>query len=220
MIRTLRAIGIGLAALVVIGCGAVLIGGPSLLPKLAALIGVAPPGEGGAGTVSGISIGGPFTLTDARTGATVTDATYRGRWMLVYFGYTFCPDICPTDLQEMVAALTSIGATGDRITPIFITVDPDRDKPVLLGRYVGLFSPRLVGLTGDHTQVDAVVRAYRVYVEKVPPASPGAAYLVNHSAFMYLMNPAGNLAAIFPADIKTADLAHQLAADVTGAPAS
>jgi cytochrome oxidase Cu insertion factor (SCO1/SenC/PrrC family) len=91
---------------------------------------------------------------------------------------------------------------------------------VPLARYVGLFSPKLVGLTGSQAQIDAAVRAYRVYVEKVPPASPGAPYLVNHSAFMYLMNPAGKLAAIFPPDIKTADLAHQLAADTTAAPAS
>ena len=150
----------------------------------------------------------------------MTDASYRGRWMLVYFGYTFCPDICPTDLQKMVAALTGIGAPAGAITPIFITVDPSRDSAVPLARYVGLFSPKLVGLTGNQAQVDGVVRAYRVFVEKVPPASPGAPYLVNHSAFMYLMSPLGKLAAIFPPDIKTADLAHQLAADIAGAPAS
>jgi len=220
MIRALRAIGIGLAALVAVGCCAVLIGGPGLFPKVAALLGVAPPDAGGDGSLAGVSIGGPFTLTDARTGATVTDASYRGRWMLVYFGYTFCPDICPTDLQKMVAALTTAGAASTRITPIFITVDPARDSAVPLARYVGLFSPKLVGLTGDQAQIDAVVRAYRVFVEKAPPASAGAPYLVNHSAFMYLMNPAGKLAAIFPPDIKTADLAHQLAADTAAPPAS
>ncbi len=219
MIRALRAIGIGLAALVAIACGAVLIGGPGLFPKVASLLGVAPPDQGGDGTIAGVSIGGPFTLTDARTGAAVTEASYRGRWMLVYFGYTFCPDICPTDLQKMVAALTSLGAAENRITPIFITVDPDRDSAAPLARYVGLFSPKLVGLTGNQAQVDAVIRAYRVYVEKLPPASPGAPYLVNHSAFMYLMNPAGKLAAIFPPDVKIADLAHQLTAD-TASPAS
>jgi len=220
MIRALRAIGIGLAALVAVGCCAVLIGGPGLFPKVAALLGVVPSEPGGDGTVAGVPIGGPFTLTDARTGATVTDATYRGRWMLVYFGYTFCPDVCPTDLQKMVAALTSLGTAADRVTPIFITVDPGRDSATQLARYVGLFSPRLVGLTGGQPQIDAVVRAYRVFVETVPPASPGAPYLVNHSAFMYLMNPAGKLAAIFPPDIKTADLAHQLAADTAASPAS
>ncbi len=219
MIRALRAIGIGLAALVALGCCAVLIGGPGLLRETATQLGVAPSDTGGDGTVAGVSIGGPFTLTDARTGAAVTEASYRGRWMLVYFGYTFCPDICPTDLQKMVAALTSAGA-ADRITPIFITVDPGRDSAAPLARYVGLFSPKLVGLTGTPAQVDAVVRAYRVYVETVPPASPGAPYLVNHSAFMYLMDPAGKLAAIFPPDIKTADLAHQLAADTAVSPAS
>jgi cytochrome oxidase Cu insertion factor (SCO1/SenC/PrrC family) len=220
MIRALRAIGIGLAALVAIGCGVVLVGGPGLFPKVAELLGVAPAGQGGDGTVAGVPIGGPFTLTDARTGATVTDATYRGRWMLVYFGYTFCPDICPTDLQKMVAALAGIGPAAAAVTPIFITVDPARDSVAPLARYVGLFSPKLVGLTGSQAQVDAVIRAYRVYVQKQPPASPGAAYLVNHSAFMYLMNPAGQLAAIFAPDIKTADLGHQLAADMAAPPAT
>ena len=220
MIRALRAIGLSLAALVVIGCCAVLIGGPGLLRETATLLGVAPPDKSGDGTVAGVSIGGPFTLTDARTGATVTDASYRGRWMLVYFGYTFCPDICPTDLQKMVAALAGAGAAAGRITPLFITVDPGRDNAATLARYVGLFSPQLVGLTGNQAEIAAVIRAYRVYVETVPPASPGAPYLVNHSAFMYLMNPAGKLAAIFPPDVKTADLAHQLAADTSGSPAS
>jgi cytochrome oxidase Cu insertion factor (SCO1/SenC/PrrC family) len=220
VIRALRIIGIGLAALVAIGCGVVLIGGPGLFPKVAEMLGVAPPDQAGEGTVAGVPIGGPFTLTDAKTGATVTDATYRGRWMLVYFGYTFCPDICPTDLQKMIAALAGIGPAADAVTPIFITVDPGRDSAAPLARYVGLFSPKLVGLTGSQAQIDAVVGAYRVYVEKLPPASPGAAYLVNHSAFMYLMNPAGKLAAIFAPDTKTADLGRQLAADMAASPAS
>ena len=216
MIRALRAIGIGLAAIVAVGCGVVLIVGPAPLRKAAMALGVAPPDA----TVAGVSIGGPFTLTDASTGATVTDASYRGRWMLVYFGYTFCPDICPTDLQKMVAALAGIGAAADRITPIFITVDPSRDSALALARYVALFSPKLVGLTGSQGQIDAVARAYRVYVEKVPPASPGGAYFVNHSAFMYLMDPAGRLAAIFPPDIKAADLGLKLTAAIAGPPAS
>jgi protein SCO1/2 len=183
-------------------------------------IGLAPSGTGDGGTVAGVPIGGPFTLTDARTGAQVTDATYHGRWMLVYFGYTFCPDICPTDLQKMVAALGAMGAGSAAITPIFITVDPARDTAAPLARYVALFSPRLVGLTGSQAQIDAVVRAYRVYVQKLAPESPGAAYVVNHSAFMYLMNPRGSLAGIFPPDIKAADLAHQLTADMAAPAAS
>jgi protein SCO1/2 len=219
MIRALRRIGLGLAAVVGIGCVAVLIGGPGLFPKVAALIGVAPSDPGGNQSLSGVPIGGPFMLTDAKTGATVTDASYRGRWMLVNFGYTFCPDVCPTDLAKMVSALNGVGAAAAPVTPIFITVDPARDSAVPLARYVGLFSPKLVGLTGTQAQIDAVIRAYRVYAVKVPPASPGAPYLVNHSAFIYLMNPAGGLAAIFPPDIRTADFAHQLAADLA-APAS
>jgi cytochrome oxidase Cu insertion factor (SCO1/SenC/PrrC family) len=219
MIRFLRQLGISLSTLVAIGACVLLIGGPGLFPKVIETLGLAPT-ENGGGTVAGVSIGGPFTLTDAKSGARVTDATYRGRWMLVYFGYTFCPDICPTDLQKMVAALTVMGPEAQQITPIFITVDPSRDTGAPLARYVALFSPKLVGLTGSQADVDAVVRVYRVYVEKLAPASPGAAYLVNHSAFMYLMNPQGKLAGIFPPDVKAADLAHQLTQDITGAPAT
>jgi cytochrome oxidase Cu insertion factor (SCO1/SenC/PrrC family) len=216
MIKALRAIGLGLAALVAVGLCIGLIAGPGLFPKVSDALGLARAGT----SVAGVSIGGPFRLTDARTGAVVTEATYRGRWMLVYFGYTFCPDICPFDLQKMVAALGAMGPGSTQITPIFITVDPGRDTAAALARYVGLFSPRLVGLTGSQAQIDAVIRAYRVYVQKLSPASPGAAYLVNHSAFMYLMNPQGSLAGIFSPDITSADLAHQLAGDMATPAAS
>jgi protein SCO1 len=177
------------------------------------------PGLGRTITSGRIAIGGPYALTD-QDGKPRASTDFPGKYQLVYFGYTFCPDICPTDLQKMVAALTSMGPAAAPITPIFVTVDPTRDTAAPLARYVALFSPKLVGLTGSAAEVDAVVHAYRVYVDKLPPASPGAAYLVNHSAFMYLMNPQGKLAAIFPPDIKTADLARQLAADTGAAPAS
>ena len=122
----------------------------------------------------------------------------------------------------MVAALAGAGAAAGRITPLFITVDPGRDNAAnARAAMSGCSAPRLVGLgPATRPRSPAVIRAYRVYVETVPPASPGAPYLVNHSAFMYLMNPAGKLAAIFPPDVKTADLAHQLAADTSGSPAS
>ena len=220
MIKLLRAIGIAFAALVLAGVAAMLIGGPGLLPSVMDRLGLPSGAPAGSGALAGVPIGGPFTLTDAKTGAQVTDATYRGRWMLVYFGYTYCPDVCPTDLQKMVAALAALGAPAQKIAPIFITVDPARDNGVMLARYVALFSPQLIGLTGSQGQIDAAIRAYRVYVEKLAPSTPGGVYLINHSAFMYLMTPDGKLAGLFPPDITVADLTHKLAAAMAAAPAS
>ncbi|WP_284946368.1 SCO family protein [Acidisoma cladoniae] len=213
MIKVLRGVGLALMAVIVIAFAVVSVGGGSLLPKLERMAGLVPDDSGG-GTVAGASIGGPFTLTNAATGATVTDQTYRGHWMLVYFGYTFCPDVCPTDLQRIFAAFKLMGPKSDSITPIFVTVDPARDTAPALARYVALFSPRLIGLTGSQTAIDSVVSAYRVYVSKVP-GTAGAPYLVNHSAFIYLMNPEGNLAGIYPPDTNAADLARLLGQAVT-----
>ena len=111
-------------------------------------------------------IGGPFTLTD-HTGKRVTDQDFRGRNMLVFFGFTFCPDVCPSALQVMSAALDKLGPKAERFVPILITVDPERDTPMQLASYVQSFHPRLVGLTGTPAEIDAVVKAYRVYVRKV-----------------------------------------------------
>jgi len=217
MIKVLRGVGLALMALVVIAFAVVSVSGSSLLPRLERMAGLVPT-DTGSGTVAGVPIGGPFTLTNAATGATVTDQTYRGHWMLVYFGYTFCPDVCPTDLQKIFAAFKLLGPKADTITPLFVTVDPSRDTAPALARYVALFSPRLIGLTGSQAATDSVVSAYRVYVEKVP-GTAGAPYLVNHSAFIYLMNPDGKLAAVYPPDVPAADLAHQLGQAVS-APAS
>jgi cytochrome oxidase Cu insertion factor (SCO1/SenC/PrrC family) len=217
MIKVLRGVGLALMAIVVIAFAVASVSGGSLLPRLERMAGLAPDDSGG-GTVAGASIGGPFTLTNAATGATVTDQTYRGHWMLVYFGYTFCPDVCPTDLQRIFAAFKVLGPKSDSITPLFVTVDPTRDTAPAMARYVALFSPRLIGLTGSQPAIDSVVRAYRVYVQKVP-GTAGAPYLVSHSAFIYLMNPEGNLAGVYPPDTKAADLAHQLGQAIS-APAS
>src|SRR5262245_31946995 len=104
-------------------------------------------GPGGLPTVGQALVGGPFSLTD-QDGRRVTDADFRGRYMLIYFGFTFCPDVCPASLQLMAAAIDKAGAKGERITPVFITVDSARDTPALLKPYVGSFHPRFVGLTG------------------------------------------------------------------------
>ena len=112
-----------------------------------------------------VTVGGPFTLT-APDGTTVTDETYRGKWLLVFFGYTSCPDICPTTLSEIAAALELLGPDAAKLQPIFITVDPERDTPEVMGRYTGAFDPRIVGLTGSPQQIAAVAAQYGAYSER------------------------------------------------------
>jgi protein SCO1/2 len=111
-------------------------------------------------------VGGPFTLTD-HTGKRVTDQDFHGRTMLVFFGFTFCPDVCPSGLQVMSAALDKLGPKAERVVPILITVDPERDTPAQLALYVSSFHPRLIGLTGTPAEIEAVAKAYRAYVKKV-----------------------------------------------------
>jgi cytochrome oxidase Cu insertion factor (SCO1/SenC/PrrC family) len=135
-------------------------------------------------------IGGPFTLTDT-TGKQVTDKDYRGRYMLVFFGFTACPDICPAGMQLISAALDKVGAKAENVTPIFISVDPERDTPQKLAGYVKNFSPRIVGLTGTPAQIAAVAKAYKVFYEKTPNAAAPADYGMNHTSIIYLMSPDG-----------------------------
>lgn len=133
-------------------------------------------------------VGGPFTLTSA-DGRTVTDQTYRGKWMLIYFGYTFCPDACPTALSNMSIALQKLGSEADKLQPLFITVDPRRDTRRVMSAYLESFDPRIVGLVGTQAQTDAVAKTYRVYFE--PHKDGGDNYLIDHSAYFYLMDPDG-----------------------------
>ena len=135
-------------------------------------------------------IGGPFTLSDA-SGKKVTDADFRGRYMLVFFGFTGCPDICPAGLQLISAALDKVGAKADKVAPIFISVDPARDTPQKVGTYVKNFNDRIVGLTGTPEEVAAVAKAYRVFYEKTPNESAPAEYGMNHTSIIYLMGPDG-----------------------------
>jgi len=135
-------------------------------------------------------VGGAFTLTD-QTGKRVTDRDFRGKFLLVYFGFTNCPDVCPTALQVMAAALDKLGANAERITPVLITVDPEHDTPALLASYVASFHPRFVGLTGSPAEIDAVTKAYRVYVKKVPDPKSTAGYTMDHSSIIYVVGPDG-----------------------------
>ncbi len=137
------------------------------------------------------AIGGPFTLMD-HTGRPVTDADFRGKWMLIYFGYTYCPDVCPTSLTTMVDALDLLGEAGTKVVPVLITVDPERDTPAQLASYVAAFGPRVVGLTGTAEQIAAAAKAYRVYYAKAKPkAGDGEVYLMDHSSIVYLVDPQG-----------------------------
>jgi len=147
-----------------------------------------------------ISFGGPFSLIDQK-GQQVTDKDFRGRFLLVFFGYTTCPDICPTNLQTMADALDKLGGAGDRVQPVFISVDPDRDRPQVLADYVSNFHPRLIGLTGSEQQVSAVARAYRIHRGKIKlPDMKDGDYLVTHTPTTFLMGPDGKFLTLFPHD--------------------
>ncbi len=146
---------------------------------------------------AGPTIGGSFTLVD-QNGKTVTAGDFRGRFMLVYFGYTYCPDVCPTTLTTMADAIDILDGDGDRVVPVFITVDPERDTPEHLKMYVNYFHPRLVGLTGTTQSVAAAAKAYRIYYAKAPEdGASGDDYLMDHLAFVFLMGPDGAFRAHF-----------------------
>lgn len=143
----------------------------------------------GRAAVQGVpAIGGPFTLVD-QTGRTVTDADYRGRPMAVFFGFTHCPEVCPTTLVQMASLTGKIGAAADRLQILLITVDPERDTPQQLALYLQSFDPRVVGLTGSREQIDAALAAYKAYAKKIPTES---GYTMDHSASVYLMKADGS----------------------------
>jgi cytochrome oxidase Cu insertion factor (SCO1/SenC/PrrC family) len=140
-------------------------------------------------------IGGPFALID-HTGKLRTDEDFRGKLLLIYFGYSYCPDVCPTDLQQISLAVDGLGAGADAVQPLFITLDPERDTALHLADYMPLFHPRLIGLTGSAEQIRRAALAYKVYYAKYPPNSPN--YVVDHSSFIYLVDKAGKYIGFFP----------------------
>ena len=152
------------------------------------------------GNLAGASLGGPFTLIN-QDGQTVRDRDFAGRWRLVYFGYAFCPDVCPTDLALIGRGLSAFeakdAALGARVAPIFITIDPQRDTPATLKPFVAAFHPRLVGLTGTAAQIDAVTKAFGVYAKRMDTGDPEN-YLMDHSAMVYLFDPDGKPVAFLP----------------------
>jgi protein SCO1 len=171
-------------------------GSPAALAKAPAALPAAIPG-----------LGGPFHLID-HTGAPRSDADYRGRFRLVFFGFTNCPDVCPTELQTIADALDRIPpAIAARIAPLFITVDPHSDTPKRLAEYVAQFHPAIVGLTGSDKEIAAVVRAYRVHVM----ASTKDPAQIDHTAFMYLMGPDGGFLSLIMPGSSAEEIAARLA---------
>ncbi|WP_375397427.1 SCO family protein [uncultured Sphingomonas sp.] len=152
--------------------------------------------------LEGAKIGGPFALID-QDGRPVTDAAFAGKYRIMYFGYTYCPDICPTDVQAIGAAMRTLEkdrpAVAARIVPVFVSVDPDRDTPVVVKTFVRAFYPRFVGLTGTPAAIKQAADAYGVYYAK-GDKTPGGGYMVSHSRAAYLMGPDGKPIALLPVD--------------------
>lgn len=170
---------------------------------------------GGGGGKGITSIGGPFTLVDHK-GVQKTDKDFRGKYMLIYFGYTFCPDVCPTALQVMTQAMDRLKPdTQNKITPVFITIDPARDTVGQLNQYVENFHPRMVGLTGTDEQVAAAARAYRVYYGRARDGNEGSDdYLMDHSSIVFLVDPDGAYVTHFTHATPPEEMAEKLKSTV------
>lgn len=188
----------------------------SPLARLALLLAVmllgACRGDGGATPLEGATLGGPFTLTN-HEGRRVSESEFAGKYRLVYFGFTFCPDVCPVDLQAIGAGLRQFErdapARAAKVQPIFITVDPARDTPDVLRQYVAAFHPRLIGLTGSEEEIARVARAYGIYFRRGEPAQ-GGGYGVDHARMAILYGPEGQPIAIIPHDQGPAGVAEEL----------
>jgi protein SCO1/2 len=171
--------------------------------------------QGPASAPSGVAVsgkpmvGGPFTLTD-HTGKRVTDKDFLGKYTLVFFGFTHCPDICPSGLQVMSAALDKVGGKAADVVPVFITLDAERDTPEKLGEYLKSFHPRLVGLTGTAEELAAAAKSYRVYSQKITDEKSPASYSYDHSAIFYLMGKDGAFIAALPHTTNIEELASGL----------
>jgi protein SCO1/2 len=174
---------------------------------LAACNGPAAPAPDARPPLEGARIGGPFTLTD-QDGKTVSDSDFAGKYRLVYFGYSFCPDICPVDVQKLMLGLSQFEkadpARGASVVPMFVTIDPARDTPAALKPFVSRYHPRLIGLTGTPEQIAAVAKAYVVSYHKVEGSAPDR-YLMAHTQLAFLMDPAGKPLALLPLDDPSTD---------------
>jgi protein SCO1/2 len=156
-----------------------------------------------------VTVGGPFTLA-ASDGTTVSDATYRGKWLLVFFGYTFCPNICPTTLLEVADALRRLGPDASELQPLFISIDPDRDTPDVMAAYTRSFDLRIVGLTGTAAQIASVAKEYGAYYAPHRTGPGVDDYVMDHGTYLYLMDPNGQFVRGFDADTQGAVIADKL----------
>jgi protein SCO1/2 len=163
--------------------------------------------HGAAGTLLSTAIGGPFRLLD-QNGKTVTNTDLEGKWLLVYFGYTHCPDACPTALSNIALALADLGAGKREVRPVFITVDPERDTVRAMKEYVSAFDAPIVALTGSDAAVAQAARAYRVYYAKHP--EPGGDYSMDHTSIIYVMDPKGRFTASFTGEDPPEQIAARL----------
>ncbi|MDB5490176.1 MAG: SCO1/SenC family protein [Micavibrio sp.] len=164
----------------------------------------------GQTTSSGTDIGGAFSLVDQH-GKPFTDKNLLGHYTLAYFGFTFCPAICPTELQRINVILKNLGPAGEKILPLFITIDPERDTQEAMATYVAQFNPRLTGLTGTRAQVDEALKAYKVYARKVQDPKMSD-YTMDHSSYLYLIRPDGKIDLFFGPDAKASEIAEKIRA--------
>jgi protein SCO1/2 len=163
--------------------------------------------RGAAGTLLASAIGGPFRLVD-QDGKTVTDADLKGKWSLIYFGYTHCPDACPTALNDISIALDELGPKRAEVRPVFITVDPERDTPAVLKSYVTAFDAPILALTGTPQEIAQAAKGYRVYYAKHP--EEGGDYSMDHSSVIYVMDPRGRFTASFTHENSPEEIAERL----------
>lgn len=173
-------------------------------------------GASGAVTATGqAAVGGPFALVDG-SGRAVTDQTFAGKPKVVFFGFTHCPDVCPAGLMHLAEAMTRLGPKADAFTPLFITVDPERDTPQVMAEYTRHFDPRIIGLTGTAEQIAEAARAYRVFYRKVPLPESALGYTMDHSSIIYVMGADGRFLTHFTHETTPEDIAQTLGALLPG----
>ena len=167
------------------------------------------PREEGAKTGDNVLIGGPFSLVDTK-GNAVNDAAFRVKIMLVYFGFTYCPDICPTELQVISSALDLLGPKAKDVAPLFITVDPERDKSAVMADYLSHFHPAIIGLTGSPSAIAEAASQYKVYYRKIEDEEAAAPYTVDHLSVVFLMDGQGKYLSHFTQNTKPKEMADTI----------